>query len=104
MLVEYGLGYLDKTQKIVVDDAYKKVFHDWVYNNVVGLEVEFASRLSSEKGFVRVKWRWGSAAMELKEFLHGWDSSEGTQKTTKKRLGGTPQILPKHGYYSIIAK
>ena len=49
LLVEYCLGYLDRMQKILVDDAYKKVFYDWVYNNVVGLEVEFASRLHQIK-------------------------------------------------------
>ena len=58
LLVEYCLGYLDRMQKILVDDAYKKVFYDWVYDNVVGLEVEFASRPPSAKGFVPVKWRW----------------------------------------------
>ncbi len=45
-------------QKILVDDAYKKVFYDWVYDNIVGLDVEFASRPPSAKGFVPVKWRW----------------------------------------------
>ena len=43
--------------------------------------------------------KMGNAAMELKGLLHGLDSSEDTQKTMKKRLGGIPQILPKHGYY-----
>jgi hypothetical protein len=49
----------------------KRYFMDWVYDNIVGLDVEFASRPPSEKGFVPVKWRWGNAAMELRELLHG---------------------------------
>lgn len=55
LLVEYCLGYLDRMQKLLVDDAHKKVFYDWFYDNVVGLEVEFASRPPSAKGFVPVK-------------------------------------------------
>ena len=55
--VEHCLGYLDRMQKILVDDAYKKVFYDWVYDNIVGIDVEFASRPPSAKGFVPVKWR-----------------------------------------------
>ena len=57
LLVEHCIWYLDRMQKILVDDT-KKVFYDWVYDNIVGLEVEFASRPPSAKGFVRVKWRW----------------------------------------------
>ena len=58
LLVEHCLGYLDRMQKILVDDAYKKVFYDWVYDNIIGLDVEFASSPPSAKGFVPVKWRW----------------------------------------------
>ena len=55
LLVEYCLGYLDRMQKLLVDDAHKKVFYDWFYDNVVGLEVEFASRPPSAKDFIPVK-------------------------------------------------
>ena len=58
LLAEHCLGYLERMQKILVDDAYRKVFYDWVQNNVIGLEIEFASKPPSEKGFVAVKWRW----------------------------------------------
>ena len=66
LLVEYCLGYLYRMQKILVDDAHKKVFYDWVYDNVVGLAVEFASRPPSAKVFVPVKWRW------VNERTFGW--------------------------------
>lgn len=58
LLVEHCLGYLDRMKKILVDDAYKKIFYDWVKDNIIGLEVEFASKPPTEKGFVPVKWRW----------------------------------------------
>ena len=58
VLVEHCLGYLGRMKKILVDDAYKKVFFDWVNNNIIGLEVEFASKPPTEKGFVPIKWRW----------------------------------------------
>jgi putative transposase len=41
LLVEYCLGYSDRMQKILVDDAYKKVFYDWVYDNIVGLDSDY---------------------------------------------------------------
>ncbi len=57
-VVEPLFGYLDRMKKILGDDAYKKVFMDWVTNNVIEVEVEISSRPPSEKGFVPVKWRW----------------------------------------------
>lgn len=57
-LVEHCLGYLERMKKILVDDAYKKVFKPWVEDNILGLEVEFASRPPTIKGFVPIKWRW----------------------------------------------
>lgn len=66
LLVEHCLGYLDRMQKILVDDAYKKVFYDWVQGHIIGLEIEFASRPPSQKGFVPVKWRW------VNERTFGW--------------------------------
>jgi hypothetical protein len=53
-------------KKVLVDDAYKKVFHDWVQNSIIGLEVEFASKPPTERGFVPVKWRW------VNERTFGW--------------------------------
>lgn len=58
LLVEHLLGYLPRMKKILVDQAYRKVFHQWVQTNVLGLEVEFSSKPPSARGFVPVKWRW----------------------------------------------
>ena len=58
LLVERCLGYLDRMKKILVDEAYKKIFYGWVKDNIIGLEVEFASKPPTEKGFVPLKWRW----------------------------------------------
>lgn len=66
LLIEHCLGYLDRMKKILVDDAYKKTFLEWVESTIVGLEVEFASRPPTEKGFVPVKWRW------VNERTFGW--------------------------------
>lgn len=41
-----------------VDDAYKKGFLQWVESTIIGLEIEFASRPPSSKGFVPIRWRW----------------------------------------------
>lgn len=66
ILVEHCLGYLERMKKILVDDAYKRVFYNWVQDNVIGLEVEFASKPPTERGFVPVKWRW------VNERTFGW--------------------------------
>lgn len=66
LLVEHCLGYLARMKKILVDDAYKKVFFDWVNDNIIGLEIEVASKPPTEKGFVPVKWRW------VNERTFGW--------------------------------
>lgn len=58
LLVQHLLGYLPRMKKILVDQAYKKVFCQWVHDNIVGLEVELSSKPPSSKGFVPVKWRW----------------------------------------------
>ena len=60
LLVEHCLGYLDRMRKILVDQAYRKTFKDWVESSIAGLEVEIASRPPSSQGFVPVKWRWVS--------------------------------------------
>jgi putative transposase len=65
-LVEHCLGYLDRMKKVLVDDAYRTTFADWVNANVIGIEVEFASRPPTDKGFVPVKWRW------VNERTFGW--------------------------------
>lgn len=57
-LIEQCLGYLHRMKKVLVDDGYKKVFIPWVEENVMGLEVETASKPPTTKGFVPVKWRW----------------------------------------------
>lgn len=66
LLVEHCVGYLERMQKILVDDAYKQVFIPWVESHILGLEVEVASRPPTEKGFVPVKWRW------VNERTFGW--------------------------------
>lgn len=66
LLVEHLMGYLPRMKKILVDDAYKMVFFDWVEKNILGLEVEFASKPPSTRGFVPVKWRW------VNERSFGW--------------------------------
>ncbi len=58
LLVEHCVGYLNRMKKILVDDAYKKVFAQWVKSNIVDLEVVFASKPPTQRGFVPVKWRW----------------------------------------------
>ena len=50
LLVEHCLGYLERMKKILVDDAYKKVFLDWVNDNIIGLEVELASKPPTQRG------------------------------------------------------
>lgn len=65
-LVEDVLGYLPRLKKILVDDAYKKVFMPWVEDNVLGLEIEVSSKPPTSRGFVPVKWRW------VNERSFGW--------------------------------
>lgn len=82
LLIEHCLGYLERMKKILVDDAYKKVFYNWVQDNIIGLEVEFASKPPTERGFVPVKWRW------VNERTFGWLNffrrhSKDYEKTTK---------------------
>ena len=57
-VVEPLIGYLDRVKKILADAAYEKVFRDWVYENMLGVELELSSKPPSTKGFVPVKWRW----------------------------------------------
>lgn len=60
-VVEPLIGYLHRMTKILADAAYEKGFRDGVYDNILGLEVELSSKLTSTKGFVLVKWRWVTA-------------------------------------------
>ncbi|MFN7115469.1 MAG: IS5 family transposase [Saprospiraceae bacterium] len=66
LLVEHLLGYLPRLRKILVDQAYKIAFVDWVEHNIASLDVELASKPPSAKGFVPVKWRW------VNERTFGW--------------------------------
>jgi putative transposase len=55
LLVEHCLGYLERMKKILaaaaaVDDAYKKGFLQWVESNIIGLDIEFASRPPTDRG------------------------------------------------------
>ena len=58
LLVEHLTGYLPRMKKILVAQAYKKVFLKWVEDPIIGLDVELSSKPPSSKGFVPVKWRW----------------------------------------------
>jgi len=57
-VVEPLIGYLHRWKKILADAAYEKVFRDWVYENMLGVELELSSKPPTVKGFVPVKWRW----------------------------------------------
>ena len=57
-VVEPLLGYLHRMEKILADRAYKQVFTDWVYENMIGIELEISSPPPTGQGFVPVKWRW----------------------------------------------
>ena len=45
-------------KKILADEAYKKVFGEWVSTNLLGVELEITSKPPTAVGFVPVKWRW----------------------------------------------
>ena len=57
-VVEPLIGYLHRLKKILADAAYEKIFRDWVYENLMDVELELSSRPPSTKGFVPIKWRW----------------------------------------------
>lgn len=57
-VVEPLLGYLQRMQKILADQAYKQVFTDWVYENMLGVELEISSPPPTVQGFVPIKWPW----------------------------------------------
>jgi len=59
-VVDPMLGYLDRMKKILADEAYQKVFHEWVSQNMLGVELEISSTPPQTKGFVPVRWRWVS--------------------------------------------
>ena len=76
-------------KKILVDDAYKKIFIPLVESNIFGLQVEVASKLPSSKGFVPVKWRW------VNERIFGWFNffrrpSKDYEKTSKSAEAWIP--------------
>ena len=58
LTVEHLTGYLARMKKILVAQAYKKVFLKRVEVHIIGLDVELSSKPPSSKGFVPVKWRW----------------------------------------------
>ncbi|PIQ22798.1 MAG: hypothetical protein COW65_01170 [Cytophagales bacterium CG18_big_fil_WC_8_21_14_2_50_42_9] len=57
-VVDPRLGYLDRMKKILADEAYEKVFREWVTQNMLGVELEITANPPQSKGFVPVKWRW----------------------------------------------
>ena len=80
-VVEPLQGYLHRMQKILADRAYKQVFTDWVYENMLGVEVEISSPPPSLQGFVPVKWRWiGERTFGTLNFFRRLDKDH--EKTT----------------------
>lgn len=57
-VVEPLQGYMYRMKKILADAAYKKVFMNWVEENLLGVELEISSRPPTTEGFVPIKWRW----------------------------------------------
>lgn len=57
-VVEPLSGYLHRIKKILADAAYEKNFRDWVYENMLGVELQLSSKPPTTKGFVPIKWRW----------------------------------------------
>lgn len=57
-VVEPLSGYLHRLKKILADVAYEKNFRDWVYENILGIELELSSKPPATRGFVPIKWRW----------------------------------------------
>jgi transposase len=57
-VVEPLQGYLHRMKKILADAAYKQRFTDWVYTNLLGVELEISSAPPTSQGFVPVQWRW----------------------------------------------
>ena len=59
-VVDPLLGYLDRMKKILADEAYEKVFRDWVRQNMLGVELEISANPPNTQGFVPVQRRWVS--------------------------------------------
>ncbi len=57
-VVDPLLGYLDRMKKLLADEAYEKVFRNWVTTNLLGVELEISASPPHTAGFVPVKWRW----------------------------------------------
>ncbi len=57
-VVDPLLGYLERMKKILADEAYEKVFREWVTENMLGVELEITANPPQTNGFVPVKWRW----------------------------------------------
>jgi putative transposase len=75
-------GYLNRMQLILADRAYKKVFMDWVHQNMLGVEVEISSAPASSQGFVPVRWRWiGERSFGCMNFFRRLDKDH--EKTTQ---------------------
>ncbi|QHT70880.1 transposase [Rhodocytophaga rosea] len=51
-VVEPLQGYLHRMQKILADRAYKQSFTDWVYENMLGVELEISSPPPSQQGLI----------------------------------------------------
>ena len=57
-VIEPLVGYLHRIKKILADRGYKERFKNWIYENMLGVELELSSKPPSTKGFVPIKWRW----------------------------------------------
>lgn len=51
--------YLHRLKKILADAAYKKKFRDWVYEQLLGVDLELSSKPPSTKGFVPTQMAMG---------------------------------------------
>ena len=57
-VIEPLQGYLHRMKKILADAAYKQRFADWVYTNLLGVDIEISSAPPTNEGFLPIKWRW----------------------------------------------
>lgn len=75
-------GYLHRMKKILADAAYEQVFLAWVVANMIGVELEIASKPPASAGFVPIKWRWvGERTFGAFNFFRRLDKDH--EKTTK---------------------
>jgi hypothetical protein len=96
--VSVGPGYTHRTKKILANKAYRKVFMDWGYENLLAVEMEVSSRPPTSYGFVPIKWRWVTKrTFGTFNFFRRLDKDH--EKTTQSAdcaggVPGGPRLLP----------